>query len=302
MDAIHKDNALASGVFSFYLPTLLGTSVLIGNSGNDATKVGFQVVVAADNRIQFTVFKGTTGAAFAGSSGSLFIGAIGWHTVGFSIDEAANTITYMIDGVTSTNVCTYTTPSAAGSSYKMQIAGTGTGPFSIANLRLHSLAMWQGSALTAAQLIAIGNAINHNDDLIFGDTWQPFSITDVTARAIVFGIRLNGSVDGSVSPAVVKLSVTVDMPDRHEGYHIGPPEVPGGSAAGGYTVYFDPPFKKLTDVTLANFDLNTTQQERYTLTNRDESHVVVTFYDKNGLGIAGKFFDLHAYGYGEVVP
>jgi hypothetical protein len=254
----------------------------------------------SSNQLIFITTNGAT-QNYAATSGSGFvITAPGWHTVGVSVDEAAGTGTFMIDGVTQAFSGTYTSPSAAASTLKLNIGAAGAGTSPLANgWRVHAVVMWQTVALTAQQLTNLGNGFQHNEDWVYGD-WTPFGITDITARIILFGIRLTGSPDGSVSPAVSKLSVTIDMPDRHEGFHIGPPDVPGGSGtgAGGYYVKFDPPFKKLTDVALSNFDLNTT--ERYTLTQRDEHGVVVTFYASTG-AVVSKTFDLHAYGYGEVV-
>jgi sulfur carrier protein ThiS len=301
MDAIHKDNAKFSILISLYVATLDSLSHYLTGDTNSVTQVGFQIYIA-NNKLVFLTTNGT--AQSYGITSNLTIAAIGWHTVGITIDEAAGTGTFILDDAKQdfTGVV-FASPSAATATFKMQIGAAGNAAGIIqAGWHVHSVAMWQGTALTSSQLAAIGSAIQHNDDLIFGDTWQPFSITDVTARAIVFGIRLNGSVDGSVSPAVVKLSVTVDMPDRHEGYHFDNGAGGGsGTSPGGFTILFDPPFKKLTDITLANYNLNTTNgAERYSILSRDENHVTIIF--QNNSTVLDRSFDLHAYGYGEVVP
>jgi hypothetical protein len=302
MDAIHQNNAQFTAIVSVYVPALdTGVAHFLMGNTTAVNQIGFQLYII-NNKLQFITTNGSI-TSFVLTS-PLTIAATGWHVVGLSIDEAAGTGTFMLDGVTqAVTGVVYTSPSAAASSLKLNLGAVGGGAAALgANWGIHAVAMWQGTVLNAAQLTALGNAMVHNDDLIFGDTWQPFTITDITARAIVFGIRLNGSPDGAVSPAVSKLSVSIDMPDRHEGYHVDNGLGGGsGTSAAGYTIYFTPPFRKLIEVTIANYNLNTTSgSERYTILSKDENHVTIIF--QNNSAVLDRTFDLHAYGYGEVVP
>lgn len=139
-----------------------------------------------------------------------------------------------------------------------------------------------------------------NDAAGSGEVWSewiPFSITDATGMRLKFGLYLYGSTDGRISPAVTQLGVVVDMPDRHLGFK----NQQTGVAAGGLTLLFDPPFKHITDATVLFHDLNTTAGEKYEIVARDESHVVVRAKNSAGTVIDRKF-DLHAYGYGLVIP
>lgn len=306
MNNIHKDGAKASGVFSFYVSALGTTCFLYGNSANDITKVG-SLFCLFTNKLHFKICNGTGVAAYAPLS-TLTITAVGWHTAGFSIDEAAGTLTFMLDGQTQTlTLQSYTTPSTAAATYTTQIGAAGNNATPVpSTFILAAVAMWEGVALSAADLASIGNGIQTNDNWVFGP-WTPFSVSDVTGRIIIFGIRLKGSPDGSVSPAVSHLGVTVDMPDRHLGFDIKFAVAPFGSglSPNGYTIKFEPAFKKLKSIALANYNLDTGDGERYVITPPTtltplEQSVTITFYNKNGLPI-DKTFSLHAYGYGSVI-
>lgn len=140
----------------------------------------------------------------------------------------------------------------------------------------------------------------NDDPLVSGASWSdwtPFSIADVTARALEFAVLLTGSADGRVSPGISVLGVSVDMPDRHLGFK----DQQSGTSALGFTIDFDPEFKALRDVTTVFHDLNTTAGEKFEVLSKDESHVTVRF--KNSVGtVIDRKFDLHAFGYGVVIP
>ena len=303
MNAIHQNNAKFSLVFSIFVPAL-DTGVghyLMGNVTNGATDHGFQIRIVSGKPSFLTCAALVGGALSFYNESTLAITAAGWHTLGLSVDEAAGTLTWCLDDATqSVTGLAYTTPSAVAATYTTQIGavGNGAGSTGFTNWYLHAALAWQGVALSATNLSNIVKGIHHNDDWIFPGPWIPYSVTDVTARIIAFGIRLNGSPDGQVSPAVHKLGVTCDMPDRHLGFDLGSPGT--GSSINGTTFYFNPPFKKLRAVALANYNLDTTNGEKYEIVSKDESHVTILF-SRNGNPIPGKYFTLHAYGYGAVV-
>lgn len=308
MDSIHKDSAKVTFVTAVYVATL-DTSIghyLAGTTTTGGTQTGFQLLIV-NNKISFQTTNGTATPNFSSLS-TIALATTGWHVIGFSIDEAAatNNITFMIDGVTQVASGVYSSPSAAAATNKLNVGAAAAGAGALQNgWRMHSMAMWQGVALTAAQLAALGSAIYHNDDFIWSP-WTPFAATDITARALKFGIRLNGSADGQVSPAVANLAVTIDMPDRHLGFNItdgGTPPHGSGTSPSGYTINFNPPFKKLKSIALANYQLDTSIGEKYTILSSDENHVTIVF-SKPGTPsdiILDRTFSLHAYGYGMVV-
>lgn len=297
MNAIHQNNAQFTIVASFFMPALDTSGVghyLMGDTLS-GTQVGFQLMIL-NNRL---IFLTTNGAIQSyGVSSSSLLTAAGWHTVGISIDESTGLGTIVVDGVAQAlSGIVYNAPSAAIASWKLQVAAVGNGAGALtAGWYLHAVAAWQGVALTSAQLVSMVNAVQHNDDWIFGP-WTPYTVNDVTARIIAFGVRLNGKPDGSVSPAITKLGVTIDMPDRHLGFDIGPPG--SGTSESGYQIFFNPPFKKLKSIALANYDLDTANAEHYDIVSKSESQVTIKF-SKAGAAIS-KTFSLHAYGYGAVV-
>lgn len=295
MDAVHKNNAQFSILVNVYVPSL-DTGVghfLMGTTYADM-EVGFQVYIYS-NQIYFLITNGIT-IGYHQTFGGLPPLTVGWHSVGFSMDEAAGTFVYMIDGATGSLVGqAYTSPSAAASTRKFNIGAAGGGGGILQNgWRIHSVAMWQGVALSAAQMASLGTLMQSNDNFIWGG-WLPFAVTDVTARAIQFGIWLDGSPDGLVSPAVSELGVTIDMPDRHIGFL----DQDSGISGAGYTINFVPAFKVLRDITILCESLNTTAGERYVLLSKDESHVTIIFYNSSST-VVSRRFSLHAYGYGRV--
>lgn len=167
MNSIHQNNALCSGLFVFYIPALANNYWLCGDYQGDLTKVGFQLVIAVNNAVQFFVSNGTGVAACMVFSAANAIAAPGWHVAAFSIDEAAGTGTLMVDGVEKAVVTTYTAPSAAAAADVLQIGAGGNAlPAPMGNgSRIQAVAMWQGVALTASQLTSLYQAIIANNQL-----------------------------------------------------------------------------------------------------------------------------------------
>jgi hypothetical protein len=165
MNAIHRDNAKASGVFLFYYPAPSPTfsCFLYGNFLNTLTNIGSEFVVY-NNSLVFAVGNGS-GTYSYNQPAAATLGA-GWHVGAFSIDEAAGTLTIMTDGVVEVFAgAIYAAPSAAAASFPLQIGAEGgtTGSLLPIGFNLRSVVMWQGVALTAAQLVAFNNAVVAND-------------------------------------------------------------------------------------------------------------------------------------------
>jgi hypothetical protein len=125
--------------------------------------------------------------------------------------------------------------------------------------------------------------------------WIVFSIADQSARAFEFGIWLDGSADGRISPAVSRLGVVVDMTDRH----VAEKNLLTGTAPGGLFVPFEPPFKALKAVTVSNANIATGE----TLQVVSSSAGGATFLAKSAAGaVISRTFDYHAIGYGVEIP
>jgi len=168
MDALHQNNAKGSGVFMVYIPpdilpmTASRIVALYGDfSNNQTTAVGSEFVFYLDRPL-FVVCNNGVIYQFQHTTASLT--QAGWHVVAFSIDEAANTASLMLDGVIRTAPCTYVNPSAATASQTFQIGAYGNNAAPLpSGCRMSFAAMWQGDALTPPQLTSLHNAISANN-------------------------------------------------------------------------------------------------------------------------------------------
>lgn len=161
MQNIHKDNARFSIVAVVYIPTLASLYMVAGDT-NANTQIGFQFYVYTDNKLRFLTTNTTASVNFFATT-SIAITAPGWHTVGVSVDEGANSCILMIDGVTQSFPGAYTSPSALAATYTMQIGASGNGasPFG-AGGRMATVLMWEGRALTAAELTGVQQGLGNN--------------------------------------------------------------------------------------------------------------------------------------------
>lgn len=125
--------------------------------------------------------------------------------------------------------------------------------------------------------------------------WLPFFVGDVTARAFQFRLRLDGSAPLGVSnysvttPAVRRLTVQVDMPDRVvAGNDIAVPTA-------GITVSFAPPFISLQGLGIADQNMATGDRKQITAKGPDGFHI--QFFNAAGAPVE-RTIDYVAKGYG----
>lgn len=123
----------------------------------------------------------------------------------------------------------------------------------------------------------------------------PFTITDSSGYRFRFGCYLY-STDGQTSPAISQLRAVVDMPDRHIGFN----GLSTGTAAGGFTVNFDPPFHTLFDVQITWHDIDSQNNGEFQILEKTVDHVKLRVLNQAGVAIS-KVFDIHAYGYGMII-
>jgi hypothetical protein len=120
--------------------------------------------------------------------------------------------------------------------------------------------------------------------------WAPVIVGDYTARAYEFRAHLQ-SFRADVTPAIIYLAVTVDMPDRIiPGRDITVPAI-------GMRIDFDPPYKVLRSFLYAAQDLSTGNYVE--VTNQDETGVDIRVFNASAVGIV-KTLDYNAIGYGRV--
>jgi len=119
--------------------------------------------------------------------------------------------------------------------------------------------------------------------------WHELKIGDIRARSYQFRAVLS-SLDGFVTPAITKLRVVVDMPDRVEGGDdINCP------SSGATITYENGAFNETPAVVINGESLSTGDYHRVTAKNEQQFNV--NFYNSTGAGIS-KTFDYVASGYG----
>lgn len=156
MDNLHKDNATFSWAAWIY-GRLTGS--LFGTNEASNSNIGVRLRVQGPGFQTLEVTKGAGGSSFF-QSATATVPAAEWGFVSGAVNEAANTFITNTSGTAESFACTYTTPSASSASFTMQIgaAGNGADKIAVAGSRMASLAIWEGTALSAANLAAIFTA------------------------------------------------------------------------------------------------------------------------------------------------
>lgn len=121
--------------------------------------------------------------------------------------------------------------------------------------------------------------------------WMPFVIGDYSARAFQFRALLSADVAG-VTPAVSRLRVNVDMPDRTLGLRSLT------ALAAGSTVAFSAPFRATPALSITAQNMAT--GDYYAITGASASGFTINFYNAAGTGIS-RTFDYLAKGYGQQI-
>lgn len=164
MNSLHKDAALFSAVAVYYAPALGANGSLFGTDGNLASKIGFDWGHDTANRLTVFSRNGSGGApAMTYATPAAVVVASAWNVLGLSIDEAGAA------GILTDNAsvfpfdATYTAPSAAAATHTLQIAARGGNAVpNAAGSRMAALLVWNGRALTTAELLSLTSAINAN--------------------------------------------------------------------------------------------------------------------------------------------
>ena len=128
-----------------------------------------------------------------------------------------------------------------------------------------------------------------------GATWsayRKFFVGDYKARGLKFRARLT-SENGTATPVVNVLSVTIDMPDRIAAGS----DISSGTDSGGKVVSFIPAFKVAPAIGIAAQNLN--QGDYFVISNKTNSSFTIKFYD-SGANVVDRTFDYVAKGYGEL--
>lgn len=150
-----------------------------------------------------------------------------------------------------------------------------------------SVTNWDGADATGWN---IELQVRTSDDYATWGAWQTFIIGDYSARAFQWRVILTSSAQG-VTPSIIGLSVTVDMPDRlaSDNDVVCP--------VAGLTVTFSPAFKVAPALAIA--DQNMATGDYKTITGISASGFSIQYYNAGGSPVQ-RTFDWVARGYGYV--
>lgn len=158
METLHKNAAVFSVVMFFYSP---GTSF----SFSTDTGTGTGIYVTSSSNIAVDV--SNAGSSSFSKTSDAAVGASNWHMIGVSISENAGAAggffykdgAYAQSGSSDTWNPNYTSPSAGSSSQPMRLGFGALADKNDSGTRLSSLAVWQGTALTKANMDTIWAAM-----------------------------------------------------------------------------------------------------------------------------------------------
>lgn len=149
---LHKDGAKLT-ILTWVYRNGAGACGWLGTSGNNTSNVGIEYMVFGGAAL-FRVCKGSAGYALSNSATT--VNDTAWNFVAVSIDEAAASGFWNINGGVTTFDPTFTTPSAANATYTANIGALGNAstPPASGN-RIAAVAVWEGVSLTQDQVAAL---------------------------------------------------------------------------------------------------------------------------------------------------
>lgn len=164
MDAIHQNNAAFTLVMFGYFPAD-NSRTFIGDEALNAAQVGFTWGISAGHLMRFQVANGS--GVFALTADGPAVPINQWTFVAITVDEAAASGRFYVDGASSFFVPTYGSPSGAAATSNLTIGAADAAlTQALANgSRIGWCAAWEGVALTEAQLDALYSAVTANNQL-----------------------------------------------------------------------------------------------------------------------------------------
>lgn len=121
--------------------------------------------------------------------------------------------------------------------------------------------------------------------------WMPFVVGDYTARAYEFRVIIQ-SYAANVTPALSRLRINIDMPDRTAGAGNITAAITGSAVA------FDRPFRAVPALSITAQNMQS--GDYYAITAQTAAGFSIQFFNSSGTGIS-RTFDYLAQGYGEAV-
>jgi hypothetical protein len=153
MDALHKNNATWTAVGIVYGMATRSGSLLSTGVAFILNQVGAQIYMTGGNASLYVA--NGSGSVYQNTSTQTLKG--GWSFVGLSVDEAAGTLVWLIDRVAVTvSGMSFSSPSSSAATQPMVIGAGSAGSTQLSSgARLAATAVWQGTALTADQMLQL---------------------------------------------------------------------------------------------------------------------------------------------------
>lgn len=161
MENLHKDNAIFTIVCFYYQPGGGGEIEILGTHGGSAADIG----IGLESQATVNLSIGDGSGAFAlDVTGDTAVADDAWHMVGVSLNEAtgAGGGFLYLDGAynqvsaSDTFNSAYATPSSSNADFTMELGTEGNGATpSSSGSRLACIAIWEGTALSKANMDAI---------------------------------------------------------------------------------------------------------------------------------------------------
>jgi len=153
MDNMNKNNAIFSWATWVYITGAL--PVTVGATYTPTLSRGcWDIVINAAPILRFNVYNASDRALIMDSTAAVPLNA--WVFLALTLNEAAGTATMQINGTQEAKTSTYSSPLANGSDLAMKIGAEGDGTFPLASgSRLHSFMAWEGTALSAGQILSL---------------------------------------------------------------------------------------------------------------------------------------------------
>jgi hypothetical protein len=155
MDALHKDNAVFSFAVWTYVKDPGVDAAGLFRTARPALDTGIAVYYAgsANTRMLMTVTNG--GANVFSLAPTVDLNKDAWNFISGSINETGNASLLNINGTGVSGTATYSSPAAGGATATLSVASQSALSGLPSGARLASVALWQGTALSAGNLTSI---------------------------------------------------------------------------------------------------------------------------------------------------
>lgn len=166
MENLHKDNAVFTFVAFIYQDDAGDDTEIFGTNGEASSNVG--ISWESNNGVITVKVADGSGSLALNPLGDTTLSATSWHMVGLSLNEAGGASGSFLyaDGAynqvsaSDTFDGAYATPSASNATFTAEIGATGNATtVSDAGQRIACIAVWEGTALTKANMDSIWSAM-----------------------------------------------------------------------------------------------------------------------------------------------